>query len=117
MRIQNERVIVVWPEELNGGLTPEGKTHHDIMHSDDVKEFLRMPWAPSVLHDPTYPDVLIIWDHGEGPHCPKWEANAEEWREGQVVPQALWDLAAEATHQAGLRDQYVIVWLRAEETE
>ena len=117
MKIQREQLIVVWPEELRGELTPEGKAQHDLMHSDEVKELLGLHWAPSILQDPTYPDVLIIWDHGEGPHCPKWLPSPEGWREGQAVPQALWNLATKAVHQAGLREDYAFVWLRAEETE
>lgn len=109
-------VIQVQPSySVDGDLTAAGRRLQDLMRGADVVELVTLPWAPSIFHDASYTDIIVVWDHGQGPHDPTAFDDGADWRERYCLPSAVWEYAAEvvATHQR--EDDYVWVWLRSEE--
>ncbi len=108
------RLIQVFPECSDGVFTAAGRRLQQIMRDPEVVTLVTLPWAPSMLKDPRYTDVMVIWDHGEGPHCPE-SFQPDTWRTNHVLPPVLWNYVSELAKTLGVTDQYCAFWLRSEE--
>lgn len=73
------------------------------------------PWLPTIYNDASYPDLMVVWDHGAGPHSPYGYANEAAWRDNHCVPPEIWDHVANIIETLSLTDEYVLVWLRGSE--
>lgn len=97
----------------------DNKALQDLMGSEDVMEMVTCGRYPTFYQDPSYPELLVIWDHGEGPHCPYTfdDARLENrgWLNLNVYPKDLWDFVAMVAEQEGLTHEYAIFWLRGAE--
>lgn len=109
-------VIQVTPSRtVDDDFSREGRRLQDLMRSDDVVEFVTLPWAPSIHRDPTYTDVVVVWDHGDSPHNPMAFDDPQNWRQHRCVPPAVWDYVAGVVDAHNYTDTYCWVWLRSEE--
>lgn len=90
-----------------------------LMHSDDIRNVITCERYPTVFNDPGYPDIVVVWDSGEGPHNPYTyhdEALADgEWLRLGVYPKEVWDLVREIAEYKGLTDRYAVFWLKGED--
>ena len=111
----NHQVLQVLPEWDQTRLTPAGKRLQKLMRSDEVVEYVTYPWAQTIFGDPTYTDILVIWDHGEGPQCPNTFEEPVDWRRHRCLPPEVWEYAAEVVAAHSLWDTYTWIWLRSEE--
>lgn len=91
----------------------------DLMHSDDVKIAITSNRFPTVFNDPDYPDLLVVWDAGEGPHNPyAYESDHydnEGWLNLRVYPKALWDIVSDFATHRGFTNSYAVFWVRGDE--
>jgi hypothetical protein len=114
MKTDSHLVLQLMPEYgPDGELTAASRRLQDLMRSDDVVELVTLPWAPSVHRDPTYTDLVVVWDHGEGPHNPV--CDDDEWRRHHCLPAEVWDYVTEIVEAHGRQDEYLWIWLRSEE--
>lgn len=109
-------VVQVTPSRtVDDDFSREGRRLQDLMRSDDVVEFVTLPWAPSIHRDPTYTDIVVVWDHGESPHNPMAFDDPQNWRKHRCVPPEVWDYVAGVVAVHDRTDTYCWVWLRSEE--
>lgn len=100
-----------------GEYTAEGQRLQDLMRSEDVVELVTLPWAPSLHRDASYTDIIVVWDHGEGPHNPTAFDDGVDWRKRYCVPRAVWEYVAEVVEAHNREDDYLWVWLRSDEVD
>lgn len=100
----------------------DNEEYQERMHSDDSKFIVTCERYPSVFKDPTYPDFLVVWDHGEGPHNPESfehvsqnPSEMDSWYYLTVYPQWVWDLARRVVDDHGLKDEYVVIWFKGDD--
>lgn len=91
----------------------------DLMHGGDVRTCITSNQYPTVFNDPDYPDLVVVWDGGEGPHCPYAYSDecleAEGWVNLGVYPKPVWDLVVEVAKARGLENSYAVFWLKGED--
>jgi hypothetical protein len=91
----------------------------ELMHGDDVRTCITSNRYPTVFNDPDYPDLVVVWDSGEGPHNPYCftdeHLESEGWMNLGVYPKPVWDLVVEVAKSRGLEDTYAVFWLKGED--